>query len=99
MYRNEDEEELLTDVMLGEAVMVLLKADAAISSAALIRQLQVMVAAENEPSRQRACRRAIAEVRHSLVPEQDSDAQEIRDRDNVTHLFTSEGPADGTKKH
>lgn len=99
MYRNEDEEELLTDVILGEAVMVLLKADAAISSAALIRQLQLMVAAEKETFRQRAFRRAIAEVRNNQAPERDSDTQEIRDRDNVTHLFTSEGPADGTKKH
>ncbi|MBC3945903.1 hypothetical protein H8S21_11255 [Erwinia persicina] len=98
MYRNEDEE-LLSDIILGEAVMVLLKADAAISSSALIRQLQSMAAAEKELYRQRACRRAIAEVRNHQAPERHSDTREIRDRDNVTHLFTSEGPADGTKKH
>ncbi|MFK8257643.1 hypothetical protein ACFL9S_07640 [Erwinia sp. AnSW2-5] len=99
MYRNEDEEELLSDIILGEAVMVLLKADAAISSSALIRQLQMMAATEKEISRQRACRQAIAEVRDHQPPVRDSDTQEIRDGDNVTHLFTSEGPADGTKKH
>ncbi|MBD8165235.1 hypothetical protein [Erwinia persicina] len=99
MYRNEDEEELLSDIILGEAVMVLLKADAAISSSALIRQLQAMAAGEKELTRQRACRRAIAEVRSYQAPEPDTDTREIRDRDNVTHLFTSEGPADGTKKH
>ncbi|MEN5015795.1 hypothetical protein ABEH87_05455 [Erwinia sp. Eh17-17] len=99
MYRNEDEEELLSEIMLGEAVMVLLKSDAAISSAALIRQLQSMAAVEQETLKQRACRRAIAEVRDSQAADRASDTKEIRDRDNVTHLFTSEGPADGTKKH
>lgn len=97
MYRNEDEEELLSDIILGEAVMVLLKADAAISSAALIRQLQSMAAAEKDPSRQRVIRQAIAEVRNYQAP--DRSTHEIRDRDNVAHFFTSEGPSDGTKKH
>lgn len=99
MYRNEDEEELLSDIILGEAVMVLLKSDAAISSAALVRQLQSMAAVETELARQRACRRAIAEVRNYSATGRDADTRQIRDRDNVTHLFTSEGPADGTKKH
>ena len=99
MYRNEDEEEILSDIIMGEAVMVLLKADAAISSAALVRQLQSMAAAEKDLSRQRACRRAIAEVRNYQSPERHHDTQEIRDRDNVTHLFTSEGTSDGSKKH
>lgn len=97
MYKNEEEK--LSDIVMGEAVMVLLSNDAAISKTALIRQLQDMAATETEVVRQRACRRAIAEVRQSQAQEQNRQTHEIRDRDNVTHMFTSDGPANGAKKH
>ncbi|WP_338563928.1 hypothetical protein [Erwinia sp. E_sp_B04_7] len=92
MYKNEDEK--LIDILLGEAVMVLLKDDAAISNAALIRQLQAMASAESDTVRQRACRRAISEVRSYMAADHESNKHE-----NMTHMFSSEGPPDGTKKH
>lgn len=97
MYRNEEEK--LTDILLGEAVMVLLKADAAISNAALIKQLHALAAVETDAARQLACKRAINQVRNHSAPNRDSFSQEIRDSDNVMHLFTNEESPDGSKKH
>ncbi|WP_158780684.1 hypothetical protein [Pantoea sp. BAV 3049] len=97
MYKNEDEK--LIDILLGEAVMVLLKEDAAISNAALIKQLHAMAAAESDAARQLTFRRAINEVRNYSAPNRDGFSQEIRDSDNVMHLFTNEESQDGSKKH
>ena len=91
MYKNEDEK--LIDILLGEAVMVLLKDDAAISNAALIKQLQAMAMRETDVVRQRACRRAVSVIRSHLS----ADREGLR-HDSM-HMFTSEGPPDGTKKH
>ena len=46
MYRSEDEK--LTDVMIGEAVLTLLKSDKPVSSNALIAQLELMAAVKND---------------------------------------------------
>ena len=97
MYRNDDEK--LIDIVLGEAVLVLLKTDATINNAALIRQLQAMAAVEKSAARHRACKQAIIVVRNNIKTGNNRYTHEIRDVDNVTHLFTSEGPPDGTKKH
>ncbi|RRZ93573.1 hypothetical protein [Erwinia sp. 198] len=97
MYRNDDEK--LIDIVLGEAVLVLLKTDATINNAALIRQLQAMAAVEKSAARHRACKQAITDVRNNIKTGNNRYTHEIRDVDNVTHLFTSEGPPDGTKKH
>ncbi|MBV4366015.1 hypothetical protein ACMGGR_16155 [Erwinia sp. BNK-24-b] len=97
MYRNDEEK--LVDIVLGEAVLALLKGDAAINNAALIRQLQAMSAVEKNATRQRACRQAITDVRNNIKSGSNRYTHEIRDTDNVTHLFTSEGPPNGTKKH
>ncbi|WP_380184723.1 hypothetical protein [Kalamiella sp. sgz302252] len=97
MYRNDEEK--LIDIILGEAVLALLKSDAAINNAALIRQLQAMAAVEKSAARHRACKQAILDVRNNIKSGSNRYTHEIRDMDNVTHLFTSEGPPDGTKKH
>ncbi|WP_042958948.1 hypothetical protein [Erwinia tasmaniensis] len=97
MYKSEDEK--LSDKMMGEAVMVLLRQDAAISNSALMRQLRDMVTVETDPRRQVALMRAIDEVSQYLSVKPPANRIEIRDRDNVTHFFTSEGPANGVKKH
>jgi len=96
---NRSDEEKLTDIMMGEAVLTLIRADGVISNAALIHQLQLMAKAEIDAVKRRACQRAIHEVRASQPDTQNRMTHEIRDRDNVVHLFTSDGPADGTKKH
>ena len=97
MYRNNDEK--LIDIVLGEAVLALLKSDAVINNAALIRQLQAMAAVEKSAVRHRACKQAILDVRNNIKSGNNRYTHEIRDMDNVKHLFTSEGPPDGTKKH
>lgn len=97
MYKSEDEK--LSDKMMGEAVMVLLRQDAAISNSALIRQLRDMVAVETNLRRRCALMCAIDEVSQHLNAKPAANTIEIRDRDYVTHFFTSEGPANGVKKH
>ncbi|MGB9098838.1 hypothetical protein [Erwinia sp.] len=97
MYRNDEEK--LTDIVIGEAVMVLLKDDSAISNTALIKQLQAMTADEMDLARQRACRRAVSEVRGYIADERREAGKDVRDSENVSHMFTNDGPADGTKKH
>lgn len=97
MYKNEEEK--LSEKLMGEAVMALLNQDAPISNFALMRQLYAMAAAEKKSLRQVALKRAIAEVSHYQNVKRTTSTLEIRDRSNVTHFFTDEGPADGTKKH
>lgn len=91
MYKNENEK--LIDILLGEAVMVLLRDDAAISNAALIKQLQAMAMRETDVVRQRACRRAVSVIRSHLSADRDGA------RNDSLHSFNSEGPEDGTRKH
>ncbi|WP_075182105.1 hypothetical protein [Pantoea sp. 1.19] len=97
MYRSDEEK--LIDTILGEAVIALLKGGGAINNAILIRQLQNMAASEKDPARQQACKQAIAEVRNNMTATRNRTTHEIVDRDNVRHLFTSDGPPEGTKKH
>lgn len=97
MYRNNEEK--LIDIVLGEAVLALLKKDAVINNAALIRQLQAMAAVEKSAVRHRAFKQAILDVRDNIKSGSNRYTHEIRDIDNVKHLFTSEGPPDGSKKH
>lgn len=97
MYQNDEDK--LTDIVLGEAILALLRGDAPVSNASLIQQLQQMSAVEKDTARQRACQLAIAEVRNNRSASPKSVTHRVRDRDNITHLFTSEGPPDGTKKH
>lgn len=97
MYK--DQEEKLTDIILGEAVMVLLKDDASINSANLLRLLQSMLAAEKEVARQQACRSAMEELRNYSSFETEDTGFDQPGSDAMSHLFTSDGPPDGTKKH
>lgn len=91
MYKNENEK--LIDILLGEAVMVLLQDDAIISNAALIKQLQTMAIRETDVVRQRACRRAVSVIRSHLLTDRDGA------RNDHLHTFNSDGPEDGTRKH
>ncbi|MDW8847799.1 hypothetical protein SD961_18235 [Erwinia sp. MMLR14_017] len=97
MYK--DDEERLTDIILGEAVMVLLKDDASINSANLLRLLHSMSASEKDTFRQQACRSAIAELRNYSFFETEETGADQPGRDDMSHLFTSDGPPDGSKKH
>ncbi|MCU5775306.1 hypothetical protein N5923_22640 [Erwiniaceae bacterium BAC15a-03b] len=93
------DEEKLIDIMMGEAVLALINAGGAINNASLIKQLQTMAKQESDPARCRACKRAIHEVIGNMPENRKRVTQKIRDTDNVVHIFTNEGPADGSRKH
>lgn len=97
MYRSEDEK--LTDVMIGEAVLTLLKSDKPVSSSALIAQLEFMAANADSDAKVSIISRAITEVRNGMVAARKRVQKEGAERDNAAHLMTSDGPPEGSKKH
>ncbi|ADI78558.1 MULTISPECIES: hypothetical protein [Pantoea] len=97
MYRSEDEK--LTDVMIGEAVLTLLKSDKPVSSNALIAQLELMAANADDDSKVSVIRKAITEVRNGMVAARKRAQGESAERDKTAHRMNSDGPPDGSKKH
>lgn len=97
MYRSEDEK--LTDVMIGEAVLTLLKSDKPVSSDALITQLELMVAEADDDSKVSVIRKAITEVRNGMVAARKRVQGDGAERDKQTHRMNSDGPPEGSKKH
>lgn len=97
MYRSEDEK--LTDVMIGEAVLTLLKSDKSVSSNALIEQLELMVADADDNEKVTVIRKAITEVRNGMVAARKRVKGDGAERDNKSHRMNSDGPPDGSKKH
>ncbi|KAA8728792.1 MAG: hypothetical protein LKK36_19680 [Ewingella americana] len=97
MFRSEDEK--LTDLLLGEAVVALLKSKSAISIERLLTQLQFMAGRESDPQRKRMCEQVINEIRHGAKDQQGRFTYEIYSTDNVRHFFNAEGPSDERKKH
>jgi len=97
MYRSEDEK--LTDVMIGEAVLTLLKSDKPVSSNALIAQLELMAADADDDAKVSVIRKAITEVRNGMVAARKRVQADGTERDKNTHRMNSDGPPDGSKKH
>ncbi|THB84398.1 hypothetical protein E1N66_10585 [Pantoea allii] len=97
MYRSEDEK--LTDVMIGEAVLTLLKSDKPVSSNALIAQLELMAADADDDVKVSVIRKAITEVRNGMVAARQRVQADGTERDKNTHRMNSDGPPDGSKKH
>ncbi|KAA5931702.1 MULTISPECIES: hypothetical protein [Pantoea] len=97
MYRSEDEK--LTDVMIGEAVLTLLKSDKPVSSNALIAQLELMAANADDDTKVSVIRKAIIEVRNGMVTARKRVQGDGAERDKTTHRMNSDGPPDGSKKH
>lgn len=97
MKRRDDDK--LTDIMMGEAVLTLLQGGDAISATVVIERLQQLAANEKNDMRRLACERAIAEVRSSLDIARDRTTLQVCDGENVQHIFTNDGPPDDTKKH
>ena len=97
MYRSEDEK--LTDVMIGEAVLTLLKSDKPVSSNALIAQLELMAADADDSVKVSVIRKAITEVRNGMVAARKRVKGDSAERDNKSHRMNSDGPPDGSKKH
>ncbi|MFW0700259.1 hypothetical protein [Pantoea sp. R13S299] len=97
MYRSEDEK--LTDVMIGEAVLTLLKSDKPVSSDALITQLERMAAEADDDSKVSVMRKAITEVRNGMVAARKRVQGDGAERDKTTHRMNSDGPPEGSRKH
>jgi hypothetical protein len=97
MYRSEDEK--LTDVMIGEAVLTLLKSDKSVSSNALIEQLELMAADADDDAKSTIIHKAITEVRNGMIAARKRVKGDHAERDNATHRMNSDGPPDGSKKH
>lgn len=97
MYRSDDEK--LTDVMIGEAVLTLLKSDKPVSSDALITQLELMAAEADDDSKVSVIRKAITEVRNGMVAARKRVQGDGAERDKQTHRMNSDGPPEGSKKH
>ncbi|MDW8844965.1 hypothetical protein SD961_03490 [Erwinia sp. MMLR14_017] len=88
-----DEEEKLTDIMLGDAVLYLLQEGSAINVSALIATLQKMAEREESAIYQQACLNALKNVRNSAKlcvcqPDEES---------NVLPLFSHFPTANATK--
>lgn len=97
MKRNDNER--LTDVMLGEAILALLHGGRTISASSVINRLKILSADEHDEPRRLACERAIAEVHNSISANRERTTVQVRDGDNVPHLFTNDGPQDDTQQH
>ncbi|SFO13263.1 hypothetical protein SAMN05428971_3040 [Candidatus Pantoea varia] len=97
MYRSEDEK--LTDVMIGEAVLTLLKSDKPVSSDALITQLELMAAEADDDVKVSVIRKAITEVRNGMVAARRRVQGDGAERDKTAHRMNSDGPPEGSKKH
>lgn len=102
---NSSEIEQLTDELIGEAVLSLLKENGPISTQALIRRLKVMESKELDVRRREMLVRVIAEISSNNLaslprgipgekPEWDKDTS-----NNVYPLFGESKQSGGSKKH
>lgn len=104
-FMNRSEYELLTDVLIGEAVLSLLHENGPISTQALIVRLQVMEAKETDPERRAALATVIADISSNKMATKRRSAAERTDWDrdrqkkgNVYPLF-GENQRSDSKKH
>ncbi|KQN46567.1 hypothetical protein ASE93_14985 [Serratia sp. Leaf50] len=97
MNRNDDEK--LIDIVMGKAVLAMLHGGGPVSTAALVAELKSMAVNEKNALRQRACEKAITEVRNSANATRQQTTFKVRGSDNVGHIFSSSGPTDDKKKH
>ncbi|NIE51855.1 hypothetical protein ABNP39_20240 (plasmid) [Pantoea dispersa] len=96
MYRSEDEK--LADIVMGDAVLQLLKQAGPVTTLALLEKLRAMAASETDPVRQRAFRYAIAEVQNSKSAPQ-GEAVALKGSDNVTHIFRNRDNTGKNTRH
>lgn len=95
MYRSEEEK--ITDVMIGEAVLILLKSESPISSNALIAQLEAMASETENATRLKAIKVAIVEVQKGMATANSRRRVDLPERDK--HRLNNDGPPEGSKKH
>ncbi|NDJ57550.1 hypothetical protein GWD52_11210 [Enterobacteriaceae bacterium 4M9] len=86
---NSSENEQLTDVLIGEAVLFLLRGKSPVTTRALISRLRAMLAQETDVRRREALKSVIVEIsaRENGVPRQNAVAKaQHSNKDNVLAL-------------
>ncbi|WP_337024406.1 MULTISPECIES: hypothetical protein [unclassified Pantoea] len=83
---NRSKDERLTDIVMGDAVLQLLKKKGPVTNSALLDKLRMMASVEPDAGRQKALSRAMAEVKNNM---QSATQQRmaLKDTNNVTHIF------------
>lgn len=100
-FMNRSEKDQLTDEIIGEAVLSLLREKGPINMRVLIARLRSMETSESDPQRREAIARVITEISSTTVSERRNGAHERKEwnGDNVRSLFGDSQSPDGTKKH
>ncbi|WP_312980484.1 hypothetical protein [Atlantibacter sp.] len=104
---NRSEIEQLTDEIIGEAVLFLLKENLPVNFQALIRMLRAMTSGETDVQRRKLIVKVIAEVsntvvttRHKPVPDENALGRDARkSTGNVYPLFSDSPQPGNSKKH
>lgn len=99
---NRSENEQLTDVLIGEAVLYLLRGKSPITTRALIERLREMVGDESDLKRRVLLEHVIAEVcAREKATRRQSTAHKVRQKsgDNVFTLFGAKHRAGPPRKH
>lgn len=98
---NRSETEQLTDEIIGEAVLSLLREKGPINFKALIARLRAMEASESDGQRRKAITSVIAEISNTMLSGQRKNIRENKEwsHDNVRSLFGDSQQSDASKKH
>ncbi|ALB64884.1 FIG00554126: hypothetical protein [Cronobacter condimenti 1330] len=98
---NRSEKDQLTDEIIGEAVLSLLREKGPINMRVLIARLRSMETSESDPQRREAIARVITEISASRVSGQRNGTRERKEwnGDNIHSLFGEKTPPDSSKKH
>ncbi|EOL8941930.1 hypothetical protein ACM91Y_003443 [Cronobacter dublinensis] len=98
---NRSEKDQLTDEIIGEAVLSLLREKGPINMRVLIARLRSMETSESDPQRREAIACVIAEISTNTVSGRRNGAHGRKEwnGDNVHSLFGESQSSDGTKKH
>lgn len=84
MHRSD--EERLADILMGDAVLQLLRNVGPVSNDTLLEKLRIMASQESDPERLKALRLAMAEVMNNKQTTSRNSVA-LKDADNVTHIF------------
>lgn len=96
---NINDDEKLTNILMGEAFLALLHTGGPLSLNKLVAKLRAIAVSEQNETRKRACERAIAEVRSSITYAQNQSRPEAHAIENGKFLFSNEYPPDDIRIH
>ncbi|KJV30210.1 hypothetical protein VH86_07595 [Pantoea sp. BL1] len=83
---NRSDDERLTDIVMGDAVLQLLQKAGPVTNSALLDKLRFMASMESNSTRQKALQRAMAEVMNNMQSS-NTEGVTLKDTNNVTHIF------------